>query len=216
MLRPDLQSPASLSRTLKFGGLLLFCLLMAGCATSPPKNTDNICAIFEEKSGWYKDVSKASKKWGVPISVIMAFMHQESRFKATAKPPRKKILGFIPGFRPSDAYGYSQALKSTWAVYQRDSGSYGADRDDFGDAADFVGWYNHQSYKRSGIRKDDAYHLYLAYHEGHGGFNRRTFKNKHWLKKVAKKVSARSIKYNRQLQVCEASLQRTRWFFGLF
>ena len=195
---------------------ILLILLLSGCATSPPKDVDNICNIFKEKRGWYQDAAAASKKWGIPIPVIMAFIHQESRFRARVKPPRKKFLGFIPGPRPSNAYGYTQALTSTWAIYKRDSGNYGADRDDFADAVDFIGWYNHQSFKRSGIRKDDAYHLYLAYHEGQGGFNRRTFKNKKWLKKVAKKVSARSIRYRSQLHSCEESLKKTRWFFGLF
>lgn len=197
-------------------GALVTVLLLTSCATSPPKNQNNVCAIFDEKSGWYRDTRKASKRWGVPIPVIMAFMHQESRFKAKAKPPRKKFLGFIPGPRPSNAYGYTQALKGTWKHYKRSSGNYGADRDDFGDAADFIGWYNHQSYLKSGIAKNDAYHLYLAYHEGHGGFNRRSFKNKTWLKNVAKKVSARSRRYQQQLLGCEERLNRPRWFFGLF
>ena len=45
---------------------------------------------------------------------------------------------------------------------------YGADRDDFNDAIDFIGWYNDQSSRRSKISKSDAYNLYLAYHEGQG------------------------------------------------
>jgi len=92
-------------------GLLLaiMALLFSGCVSSPPDDVDNVCEIFREKSGWYKDAKKSRARWDVPISVMMAIMHQESRFVATAKPPRKKIWGVIPGPRPSDAYGYSQA-----------------------------------------------------------------------------------------------------------
>ncbi|WP_444882999.1 transglycosylase SLT domain-containing protein [Microbulbifer sp. PSTR4-B] len=190
--------------------------LSAGCATSPPSNLDNICSIFREKKSWYREAKAAEEKWGSPVAVMMAILHQESRFVHDARPPRTKILGFIPGPRPSDAYGYAQALGNTWRGYQRSSFNYGADRDDFGDAIDFVGWYNNTSARRCQIRTRDAYHLYLAYHEGHGGFNRRSFKNKAWLKKVSHKVSAKAQRYQQQLNSCEQSLPKRRKFLGLF
>jgi len=74
------------------------------------------------------------------------------------------------------------------------------------------GWYNYKSHKYCGIKPNDAYHLYLAYHEGHGGFNRRKFKNKAWLKKVAKKVSKRSNTYRQQLQRCQKRLEGPWWW----
>ena len=195
---------------------LLFCLLasllLGGCATSPPSDVNNICSIFREKDDWYDDAADSRDRWGSSIATMMAIMYQESRFRAKAKPPRKKILWVIPGPRPSNSYGYTQALKETWAVYKRDAGNYGADRDDFADSIDFVGWYNHQSYRRSGIKKTDTYHLYLAYHEGWGGFNRRTFKNKQWLKDVAKKVSRQASRYSTQLQGCEEELKDSGWW----
>lgn len=197
--------------------LLLLCLsLVAGCATRPPSDLDNVCAIFDEKRGWYRGARRAEKAWGVPIPVLMAFVHQESRFVAKAKPPRKKIFGFIPGPRPSDAYGYSQALKSTWTDYKRSAGRYGADRDDFGDAIDFVGWYNHQSYRRNGIDRGDAYRLYLAYHEGQGGYARGTYRGKQWLINVARKVDDRARRYTGQLGSCRGRLEDERGWFPWF
>ncbi|QFT56687.1 hypothetical protein [Microbulbifer sp. THAF38] len=190
--------------------------LIAGCTTSPPSNPDNVCSIFREKKSWYREAKAAEEKWGSPVAVMMAILHQESRYVHDARPPRTKILGFIPGPRPSDAYGYAQALGSTWRGYQRSSFNYGADRDDFGDAIDFVGWYNNTSARRCQIRANDAYHLYLAYHEGHGGFNRRSFKNKAWLKRVSHKVSAKAQRYQQQLSRCEQSLPKRRKFLGLF
>lgn len=198
-----------------------FCLLFAmpflltACATAPAK-TDNICAIFKEKKRWYKPASSAAKRWNSQVPVMMAIMHQESRFRHNVRPPRKKYLGFIPGPRPSNAMGYSQALKSTWRAYQKDTGRRRADRTRFSDAIDFVGWYNSQSRQKSSIASDDAYNLYLAYHEGHGGFNRRTYNNKKWLTGVAAKVAGRAKTYSVQLAQCEKSLQKKRWFFGLF
>lgn len=187
-------------------------LFIVGCATSPPSDVDNICVIFEQKRGWYDDAKSARARWDSPISVMMAIMHQESRFVATAKPPRKKIWGFIPGPRPSDAYGYSQAKDDTWTWYERASGNYGADRDDFADAIDFIGWYNATSHKTNGIAKDDTFALYLAYHEGHGGFKRKTYRSKQWLVDVARKVDSRADRYNRQLKGCVQKLESKGWF----
>ncbi len=192
----------------------LMCGLIAilGCATAPPENKEDICAIFEEKRGWYKQAKQASERWGSPIPVMMAIIHHESGFDGSAQPPRKRFLWIFPGSRPSTAYGYSQALDSTWEAYRQDSGNLGADRDDFGDAIDFVSWYNFQSHKECGIKANDAYHLYLAYHEGQAGFNRRTFKNKPGLKKVAQNVSKRSTIYHRQLQGCRKRLDESPWW----
>lgn len=193
--------------------LCLSLLLLTGCVTSPPKQVDNICKIFEEKDGWYDDAKDSEEKWGTSIPTMMAIMHQESRFRPKAKPPRTKILWVIPGPRASSAYGFPQAKDSTWDWYIDSSGNWGADRDDFADAIDFVGWYSSVSYKRSKIKRNDTYHLYLAYHEGHGGFNRRTFKRKKWLTGVAHKVSSRAKTYSRQLNGCRDRLESNGWWF---
>ena len=185
---------------------------LAGCATAPPEQVDNVCDIFREKNGWYEDAKQSRARWGVPVSISMAFMHQESRFVATAKPPRKKLWGVIPGPRPSDSYGYSQAKQSTWEWYQRSTGNYGADRDDFGDAVDFIGWYNDVTYRELGIDKQDAFKLYLAYHEGHGGYRRQTYRSKDWLVDVARKVDRKAKTYNSQLQDCSEELEPRGWF----
>lgn len=187
---------------------ILMLLVLGGCTSNPPKNTNNLCAIFTEKKSWYKQARKASKRWGTSIPVMMAFAHQESGFRANARPPRKKILWILPGPRPASAFGFSQAIDSTWKAYQKSSGRRRADRNDFGDAMDFIGWYNDQSQNINNISKTDAYNLYLAYHEGHGGFRKRSFKRKQWLKNVAEKVSSRSDLYARQLQNCERNLNR--------
>jgi hypothetical protein len=196
--------------------LALLLLSVTACTTAPPRNPGDVCAIFREKGGWYGDAKDASKKWNSPIPIMMAIMHQESSFVADAKPPKKYWLGFIPAGRTSDAYGYPQAKDGTWDWYIDKSGNWGADRDDFADAIDFIGWYNNTSGKINGISNADAYSLYLAYHEGHGGFKKRSFDRKPWLKKVAGKVSARAATYRGQLSRCEEDLNSGGWFFGIF
>lgn len=198
----------------------LVALALTGCVSRPPENAENLCDIFDEKRGWYKHARKSSKRWDSDIPVMMSIMYQESSFKARAKPPRKWYLWIIPGPRPASAYGYAQAIDATWDLYRKSSGRGGADRNDFDDAIDFIGWYNDQSRQRNQIGKTDAYHLYLAYHEGHGGFAKRSFKKKQWLKDVAKKVSARTKTYRGQLAGCEKRLNRGflgrlfGWLFG--
>jgi hypothetical protein len=169
---------------------------------------DNLCEIFRGNRDWYKDAARARDRWGVPIPVLMAIMHQESRFDAEAKPPRTTCLFIIPGPRPSSAYGYAQALDETWDVYREATGNSGADRNDFGDAVDFVGWYCATSRARCGIDKGDVFNLYLAYHEGWGGYSRKTHGSKQWLLAVAGKVLSRKKMYENQLASCESEFVR--------
>ena len=78
----------------------------------------------------------------------------------------------------SGAYGYTQALDGTWRWYQKDQQRFGASRSDFADAIDFIGWYNHKTQRKNGVPLSNTYALYLAYHEGHGGYRRKTYKNR--------------------------------------
>ena len=192
--------------------LMLSVVLLAACSTPQPKNIGDVCEIFDEYYDWYNASKEVEKKYGIPISVTMAFIHQESKFIGDNRPPREWFLWIIPGPRPSSAYGYAQALDSTWAEYQKNTGHWGADRDDFEDAVDFIGWYNTRTIKRTSIQSHDAYRLYLAYHDGAGGYLRGTYKNKPWLINVAKKVDRRAKQYQRQLVQCQEDLERG-WFW---
>ena len=185
--------------------LLPLLFFLAACTPLPPKNSDNLCSTFREKDGWYDHARKSSEKWGIPIPVQMAIMHQESRFVADAEPPRTWLLGFIPWFRPSSAYGYAQAKDETWDNYLDHAGGWWADRDEFADAADFIGWYCHISHARLGIAKWDARNLYLAYHEGHGGYEHKSYLQKPWLMQVANKVAKQANIFQNQLNACNAN-----------
>ncbi|ADH85570.1 membrane protein [Desulfurivibrio alkaliphilus] len=200
------------SRTLVFLLLLAATLVLGGCATRPPANSNNLCEIFEENRSWHRQARQAEKRWGIPVPVKMAFVHQESSFQARAKPPRKRFLRIFPGSRPSSAYGYSQALDGTWEEYRQDAGRRLARRNNFGDAIDFVGWYNARSVRCCNIRPNDAYRLYLAYHEGHGGYRRGTYRNKPELQRVARRVAAQANRYEQQYNQCRSRLER-RWIF---
>ena len=199
-------------RFLKTAFFIFLILSFQSCITTPPQNPDNICLIFEEKKSWYKAAMRSEKRWKIPPYVLMSFVYQESSFKADAKPDRTKLLWVIPWKRQSTASGYSQALNMTWDDYIDETGNSGASRSNFSDSADFIGWYASKGYYQ-GFDRLDARSLYLAYHEGYGGFKKKTYRKKPWLIKVADRVQARSTKYQQQYWSCAGELKKKKYFF---
>jgi hypothetical protein len=195
-----------------FRKTIFFCLVAAwlvalAACSSPPKNPHNLCSIFEENDDWFDDAVASEKKWGASIPVMMAIMYHESAYRDNAKPGYRWFMGFIPLGRQSSAYGYAQALDGTWKRYINETDNSGADRDDFDDAIDFIGWYTRKSQKLLGLKMTDAYSQYLAYHEGQAGFRKGTYRKKAWLVKVARRVAKRAVRYQSQLKGCRADLE---------
>ena len=195
--------------------ILLISLFLASCVSSPPANITNVCNIFEDRRSWYKAAKRTEERWDVPIPVTMAFIYQESSFESRAKPKRNKFLWIFPGSRPSSAYGFAQAVDSTWEDYMSATGNWSANRNDFDDAADFVGWYNAMSNRVSGIANYDAANLYFAYHEGNAGYSRGTYREKPWLIDASNRVQANSDRFLSQYDDCKKDLDKN-WFFRLF
>jgi hypothetical protein len=194
---------------------LAFALLLlgglVGCATNSPRQQHDLCAVFDQHPNWY-DYAKASEdKWGVPAHILMAFVRHESSYKHNARPPIKWFL-FIPLGRPSSAKGYAQVLDPAWQDYKQSTGGLFKSRSNMKDALDFVGWYNHKSNQLLGISKWDPKNLYFAYHEGHGGYRRGTYRNKKWLLRVAGRVDRTAREYGAQLRRCEGELRCRRWY----
>lgn len=184
---------------------LVLVLFAAGCGGgnfSAPRNLDNACALADERPAYMRAMQDAERKWGVPVAVQMATMHQESRFVGNARTPQRYALGVIPTGRMSSAYGYAQALDGTWEEYQRETGNRSARREDIRDATDFMGWYMDRAHRRLAISKSDARNQYLAYHEGMTGFSRQSYRAKPWLVTVAANVAARADRYEQQLRAC--------------
>ena len=198
-----------LLRNLVFGGLS-GALTMA-CVATQPRNIGDVCDIFEDRRSWYQAAKSSERRWGVPIEVNMAFIYQESSFQARAKPQRSSLLWIFPGPRPSSAYGYAQALDSTWADYTFAANNKGASRSNFDDAIDFVAWYNANSNRISKIERSDARNLYYAYHEGNGGYQRGTYRGKQWLVDAANQVQSNSQRFSSQLDQCRRELDKN-WF----
>lgn len=190
-------------------------LLMSGCAIlapSPPQDQSNICEIFREHPKWYDYARNSQEKWGTPIATQMAFIQQESSFRSHVRPPRTRLLGFIPWRRPSSAYGYAQAQDPVWGEYREDAGSLFARRTHMKHATDFIGWYNRRTHERLGISLYNPEHLYLAYHEGPTGYRNGTYGSKPTLQRVARRVANRSSRYSSQLAQCESEFQCRRFY----
>ena len=198
----------------KCGCLLIATALLSACATPQPRNISDACEIFKEREAWREAAISSQERWNIPMEITMAFVHQESSFKANAKPPRRKLLGFIPWFgRVSSAYGYSQAIDASWDEYKKETGRWYARRSSFEYSTDFIGWYNNKSVRELGLSPNNAYSLYLAYHEGRGGFKRKTYNQKPWLLNAAARVKQRATTYRKQIANC--SSKPRSWFSRL-
>jgi len=184
---------------------MMLALILASCGggyTAPPRNLDDACSIAKQRPKYMKAFKAAQRKWGVPVSVQMATIYQESKYRSDARTPFRYVLGVIPMGRQSSAYGYSQALDATWDQYRKETGRRSAKRNRMKDASDFIGWYMDQSHKKNGIALGDARNQYLAYHEGQAGYARGSYKRKSWLLRVAANVDARARMYDGQLRTC--------------
>jgi len=185
------RSPAvTATRTALLAGLVV---LVAGCASAPPKQQADLCAVFEQYPDWYDYARDSAEKWGTPVHVQMAFVRHESSYRARAKPPFKWFL-FIPLGRASSAKGYAQAQDPVWGEYQEERGRLFRSRSDMEDALDFIGWYNHKTWRELGIDRADAYRLYLAYYSGPTGYARGTWRNDRAVQSYARKVADRTAR----------------------
>ena len=195
---------------MKIKVFLLSLFLAINCEAKIPSNQDDICLMLDENPRWKKPLVTTYEKWGAEPGTVMAIIRQESSFNPNAKPDREKVLGFIPWKRKSSARGYSQAIEATWEEYKKETGSRWARRSNFSNSVDFIGWYLSKA-PGAGVRRYEADKLYLGYHEGWGGYKRRTYKNKDWLLDVARKVKFNSIRYKRQLTNCPIE-KPNRWW----
>lgn len=194
------------------GGFLgTIIIVLSGCASTVPQNPTNICAVFQQNPSWYTAAARSQRRWGVPMSTLMAIMYQESRFQPTVKPPRERLFSMIPWVRPTSADGFSQATYETWWQYQDDTDNFAAQRSNFKDAIDFVGWYSRKAHQKLGIPLNNTFELYLAYHEGLQGYASRSYARQPWLIEVSHRVQAQANTYHYQLVQCGAQFSSHSW-----
>jgi hypothetical protein len=193
--------------------LVLLCL--CDCAVTPPRNPDDICAIFREKRHWYHVAVKQETKWGISPAVPMSILYQESGFHRDLHTQRTYFLWVIPWGYVTSAYGYPQAETGVWRDYEKRVGD-SADREDFADSIDFVNWYITTTSHQNRVPVTNAYAQYLNYHEGWYSYRARTYLRKPWLMSIAHKVNDRARRYARQYAACKQSLRDRGFWNWLF
>jgi hypothetical protein len=184
---------------------------ITACTSTPPQSQGNLCAIFDEYPQWYDAAKDSEERWGTPPHILMSFVKHESAFVNDAKPPRDWFL-FIPLPRGSSAEGYAQAQDAAWDEYQDENGGLFKSRSDMKDALDFIGWYNHLSSESLGISKWDPKQMYLAYHEGRGGYARGSYNSKPEVVQTADRVDWQAREYGAQLLQCEDRFRCRHWY----
>lgn len=184
---------------------------LAACAAPPPPEQGDLCRVLARHPEWYDAARASAERWGTPPHVLMAFVKQESSFDRQARPPLE-WWHFIPTGRQTSARGYPQALDVTWQEYQAETGGVYKSRASMIDALDFVGWYNAKTHRRLGIARDDARRLYLAYHEGHAGYARASYRDKPKVRRAAERVARQAERYRTQLAACAERFRCWRWY----
>ncbi|MCP8352625.1 hypothetical protein [Candidatus Synchoanobacter obligatus] len=181
-------------------------LILAGCGRFPPDTYDNhICQVVQSHWGWAKPLRHVSEEYHISPGLVLSVIFHESSFRAQARPERKSVLGFVP-WTVSSAYGYGQIKDETWAWYKSHRPGYFQSRTQFSDTVDFIGWY-YQIFRRKNPLESFndmqvARDFYFAYHEGLGGYQRKTYASQAWLINKAERVAKRASEYNQQLVNC--------------
>ena len=191
-------------------------LLVWSASLEPSLPAGDICEIFERRPAWYRDTARVAEQYGVGQALQMAVVRHEAGFQARARPPRRRIWGFIPGPRPSTAFGYSQALDGTWQRFQHETRRPRARRDRFSDAVELIGWYYAETFDRLGPKARDPYHFYLAYNQGVGGYVKAVERPDSPAARYARRVAATASRFETRLEGCRPRLERRKWaFLGL-
>ena len=186
--------------------------IVASCS-SVPKYPQNACKIFEEKYFYLKYTRAASKKWGVPISSILAVINKESGFRRFAKPKKLKIFKIIPYRRPSSSLGFSQAVNKTWDLYKKENNKPAALRISYKSSSDFIGWYFWKANKINKVSLNNTRDLYLNYYLGFSAYKNKAYRTDKKAIIFAKSVEKQAKIYKSQLRECKSVLNKSYIIF---
>jgi hypothetical protein len=151
-----------------------------------------VCTLLADQDN-AEAVRAAEDKWGVPAPLMLAFMRQESHFRAEARHPA------------SSAYGYAQAVRGTWKVYRNETGNLDAERNNFADSMDFIGWYISGVHEHAGVPYSNTIAHYLAYSRGPAAKGRPSAA----AKANAARVAAYAKAYKADLKTCPIAPRST-------
>lgn len=76
-----------MSRLFRALTLVLLAASCGGGSGDAPRSLDNACSILKERPKYARAFKATERRWGVPVHVQMATIHQESKFISDARPP---------------------------------------------------------------------------------------------------------------------------------
>ena len=193
--------------------IFFFVFFFAASCSSVPKYPQNACKIFGEKYFYLKYTRAASKKWGVPISSILAVINKESGFRRFAKPKKLKIFKIIPYRRPSSSLGFSQAVNKTWDLYKKENNKPAALRISYKSSSDFIGWYFWKANKINKVSLNNTRDLYLNYYLGFSAYKNKAYQTDKKAIIYAKSVEKQAKIYKSQLLECKSILNKSYIIF---
>ena len=197
----------------KTNKFILIVLFFLTACSSVPKYPQDACKIFSEKYFYLKYSREASKKWGVPISSILAVINKESSFKRFAKPKRTKLFKIIPYRRQSSSLGFSQAVVKTFSLYKKENNKPLALRISFRNSSDFIGWYFWKTNKINQVSLNDTRNMYLNYYLGWGAYKNKAYEKDRKAILFAKNVEKQAKIYKNQLRECKSILNKNYIIF---
>ena len=187
--------------------LVAFVFLLSGCAQNYTYQdySDNICKVVNGHYGWQSALKRTEKQYGISSGLILSVIFYESSFKASARPPADKLMGFIP-WQSATAFGYAQVKNESWDWYKSHNPGYFQSRTHFSDSVKFIGWY-YQVFlarleKEHYTKRISDSDFYIAYHDGIGGFLQQGWRENEWLINKSQQVADLASHYNRQLKHC--------------
>jgi len=179
--------------------LLLFSLL-TGCSQQQPPQ---LCTLLQREHVWSQYQHHTKNK----LSTILAIIQHESGFRSNARPVKSWLVpGLIPWEHHSSAYGFSQAIASTWQEFKAENPGL-HQRESYYSSVLFIDWYLSKYKKYIPVNKrNHPYELYLLYHEGPTAYQ-QTHRISKATKNYAAKVAATARKFEGELKTCHLQWQ---------
>lgn len=186
-------------------GLLLVCMLAAGCSAMNDVVPDSVTGAFDREgvgvpfcealydhNDWLDGAVAAESRWGIPIYVSLAELNMS--------------LG-------TEASQYIDPSDADWQSYRIETENWQAQKGDIVAALDFLGWHGQLAVERNQLTLEQAGQLYLSSRLGHGGYHRFQYQPDLLLQRQSEQVQQRAITYREQLSQCPRIRERAGSFF---
>ena len=192
--------------------VLLLALAAAGCTPSVPDRQQDLCAVFHQHPDWFDYAREAEDTWDVPIHILMAFVHHESRLsERCAAAPQVRSLGHPmgprlvrQGVRPGAGPGLGGLHERARFLLAQPLGH--------GRRPRLHRLVQPRDVARAGDRQDRRAQPLSRLSRGPHGYRRGSYKAKPALQRIARRVAETASSYEAQLERCESDFRCDAWY----